>query len=51
MRVLPPTFFAIFSYWSIGLHTKCVACVLLFTGMLLCPKPLLPAFIVQIYKH
>ena len=33
MRMLPPTFFAMFSYWSIGLHTKCVACVLLFTGV------------------
>ena len=31
MRVLPPVFFAMFSYWSIGLHTKCVGCVLFFT--------------------
>ena len=31
MRVLPPVFFAMFSYWAIGLHTKCVGCVLLFT--------------------
>lgn len=38
MRVLPPTFFAIFSYWSIGLHTKCVTCVITFTGSLLHTK-------------
>lgn len=31
LRVLPPMFFAIFSYWMIGLHEGCALCVLWFT--------------------
>jgi hypothetical protein len=34
LRVLPPFFFAIFSYWMIGLHPGCVACVLWFAWLL-----------------
>jgi hypothetical protein len=32
MRVVPPLFFAMFSYWMIGLHTQCTSCVFAFIG-------------------
>ncbi len=32
MRVLPPTFFALFSYWMVGLHPSCATCILWFIG-------------------
>lgn len=30
LRVAPPAFFALFSYWAIGLHAGCATCVLAF---------------------
>lgn len=32
MRVVPPLFFAMFSYWMIGLHTQCTSCIFAFIG-------------------
>ena len=32
MRVIPPLFFALSSYWMIGLHTQCVGCLFTFIG-------------------
>lgn len=32
MRVVPPLFFALFSYWMIGLHTQCTGCLFTFIG-------------------
>lgn len=32
MRVIPPLFFALFSYWMIGLHTQCTGCIFTFIG-------------------
>lgn len=34
MRILPPTFFALFSYWMIGLHKSSAVCLLWFIGVL-----------------
>ncbi|KAL3154966.1 hypothetical protein ABBQ38_011494 [Trebouxia sp. C0009 RCD-2024] len=34
MRVVPPLFFAMFSYWMIGLHTQCTSCIFAFIGVL-----------------
>lgn len=30
LRVAPPAFFGLFSYWAIGLHAGCATCVLAF---------------------
>ena len=30
LRVAPPAFFALLSYWAIGLHAGCATCVLAF---------------------
>eukprot|EP00208_Stichococcus_sp_RCC1054_P008188 CAMPEP_0206149676 /NCGR_PEP_ID=MMETSP1473-20131121/37907_1 /ASSEMBLY_ACC=CAM_ASM_001109 /TAXON_ID=1461547 /ORGANISM="Stichococcus sp, Strain RCC1054" /LENGTH=1805 /DNA_ID=CAMNT_0053547157 /DNA_START=182 /DNA_END=5600 /DNA_ORIENTATION=- len=35
MRVAPPAFFAVLSYWAIGLHAGCATCVLCFLGILI----------------
>ena len=32
MRVIPPVFFAIFTYWLVGLHTQCIFCIFKFIG-------------------
>ena len=32
MRVIPPVFFAIFTYWLVGLHTQCIFCIFQFIG-------------------
>lgn len=32
MRIIPPTFFALFSYWMIGLHKSSAVCLLWFIG-------------------
>lgn len=34
MRIIPPTFFALFSYWMIGLHQSSAVCLLWFIGAL-----------------
>jgi len=34
LRVLPPLFFAVFTYWMIGLHSGCAACLLWFVLIL-----------------
>ncbi|GFR46199.1 hypothetical protein Agub_g7730, partial [Astrephomene gubernaculifera] len=34
LRVLPPTFFALLSYWMVGLHPACATCILWFIGIL-----------------
>ncbi|EFJ49894.1 hypothetical protein VOLCADRAFT_104135 [Volvox carteri f. nagariensis] len=34
MRVLPPTFFALFTFWLVGLHPSCATCILWFIGIL-----------------
>lgn len=34
MRIIPPTFFALFSYWMIGLHQSSAVCLLRFIGAL-----------------
>eukprot|EP00891_Asterochloris_glomerata_P009058 jgi/Astpho2/9058/e_gw1.00133.213.1_t len=34
MRVIPPVFFAIFTYWLVGLHTQCIFCIFKFIGVL-----------------
>lgn len=33
MRVVPLLFFAMFSYWMIGLHTQCTSCIFAFIGI------------------
>ena len=37
MRVVPPLFFAMFSYWMIGLHTQCTSCIFAFIGTAIAP--------------
>ncbi len=34
LRVVPPFFFALFSYWVIGLHPSCGPCILWFVAVL-----------------
>ncbi|GIL42172.1 hypothetical protein Vafri_236 [Volvox africanus] len=34
MRVVPPTFFALFTFWMVGLHPSCAICILWFIGIL-----------------
>ncbi|CAD7697824.1 unnamed protein product [Ostreobium quekettii] len=34
LRVIPPIFFGLFSYWMIGLHERCALCIVAFIGLL-----------------
>ena len=33
MRMLPPTFFALISYWMVGLHPGCASCITWFVSL------------------